>query len=247
MKETFYFSHDYNVRTDDKIKRMIRKNWMEWYWIYWALIEDLYYNAEAMQLDCDGIAYDLRVDEKKVKSVIEDFWLFIIEKNTFYSQWVFERLEQRNTKSAKARENANKRWNKKNTNGMQSQCNRIKNECKPNAIKERKGKESKVNIIKENIKEKNTQLINNNKIKLLDTIDQAEIIQKYNITETELSEEVEKFIEYRTEPNEKWKQRYQFEKTFDPNRRLATRLRNNNKWQKTLTNNKTPRWIWIVE
>jgi len=32
MKETFYFSHDYNARDDEKILHMVSEMWMEWYW-----------------------------------------------------------------------------------------------------------------------------------------------------------------------------------------------------------------------
>ena len=61
------------------------------------------------------------------------------------------------------------------------------------------------------------------------------IIAKYDITYEELDIEIENFINYWTEPNEKWKQRYQFQKTFEPNRRLATWLWNNKKWNKKET------------
>ena len=59
-KETFYFSHDYNARNDIKIKRLIVAHGYEGYGIFWALIEDLYQNANALPLDFDCIAYDLR-------------------------------------------------------------------------------------------------------------------------------------------------------------------------------------------
>lgn len=137
MKETFYFSHDYNARTDDKVKKLTRKYWMEWYWLYWAIIEDLYNNANALQLDYEGIAFDYRVDENLVKGLIEDFGLFVIKNDEFYSKSVQDRLDQRTEKSRKARESAEKRWGVKNANAYQSQS-------KPNALKERKGKENKI-------------------------------------------------------------------------------------------------------
>jgi len=70
--------------------------------------------------------------------------------------------------------------------------------------KEKKVKESKV-IYKENIKEKNQIIINqnNNKIKLFDSLDHETIIKKYEITENELEDEIENFINYWTEPNAK--------------------------------------------
>ncbi len=137
MKETFYFSHDYNARNDDKIKKLLRKHWMEGYWVYWAVIEELYNNANALNFDCEGIAYDLRSSENIVKSVLTDFELFVQKWSEFYSKSVWDRLLKRDEKSRKARESAEKRWGVKNANAY-------KKWCEGNAIKERKGKENKI-------------------------------------------------------------------------------------------------------
>ena len=139
-KDTFYFSHDYNARNDEKIKRLIRKHGMVGYGIFWSIVEDLYNNANALRLDYEGIAYDLRSDSDTVYSVINDFDLFVFDVNSFGSLSVQKRLDERNDKSIKARESANKRWN--NANALQTQSD-------SNAIKERKGKEIKGKEIKE--------------------------------------------------------------------------------------------------
>ena len=139
-KDTFYFSHDYNARNDEKIKRLIRKHGMVGYGIFWSIVEDLYNNANALHLDYEGIAYDLRSDSDTVFSVINDFDLFVFDVNSFGSLSVQKRLDERNDKSIKARESANKRWN--NANALQTQSD-------SNAIKERKGKEIKGKEIKE--------------------------------------------------------------------------------------------------
>lgn len=144
-KDTFYFSHDYNTRTDDKIKPLIRKHGMVGYGIFWAIVEDLYNNANALRLDYDGIAYDLRVDAEMVKSIINDFDLFSIEGGIFGSVSVQERLEVKNSKTVNARKSAFKRWGK-DADAMPMQSDGIENICEPNAIKERKrnkGKEIK--------------------------------------------------------------------------------------------------------
>jgi hypothetical protein len=154
-KDTFYFSHDYNARNDEKIKRLIRKHGMQGYGVFWSIVEDLYNNANALRLDYDGIAYDLRSDSDTVFSVINDFDLFVFDVNTFGSLSVQKRLDERNDKSIKARESANKRWN--NANALQSQSD-------SNAIKERKGKEIKE--IKEIKYRDNISLLEKEKIKL---------------------------------------------------------------------------------
>lgn len=142
-KDTFYFSHDYNARNDEKIKMLIRKHGMIGYGVFWAIVEDLYNNANALRTDYEGIAYDFRVDVTLIESIIKDFDLFVFEGDTFGSLSVQKRIDERDSKSVKARESAHKRWT--NANAVQSQC-------EGNAIKESKGKEikeKKVNKVKD--------------------------------------------------------------------------------------------------
>jgi hypothetical protein len=141
-KETFYFSHDYNARSDAKIKKLIYQHGMQGYGIYWAIIEDLYNNDNCLELNFGLLSYELRSDEEIIKSIINDFELFQVSHETFYSNSIQDRLEMRNQKSEKARTNASKRWN--DANAMQTQCD-------GNALKERKVKERKVNSISNDI------------------------------------------------------------------------------------------------
>ena len=137
-KDTYYFSHDYNARTDIKIRRLISRHGMCGYGVFWAIVEDLYNNANALPTDYESIAFDLRTDLDTVKSIINDFDLFQFEGNSFGSSSIERRLDERNDKSKKARQSAFARWNK---------CERIANALQPqyegNAIKESKGKEKK--------------------------------------------------------------------------------------------------------
>jgi len=137
-KDTFYFSHDYNSRNDEKIKFLIRKHGMLGYGVFWAIIEDLYNNANALRTDCDGIAYDLRVHSEVVHSVLHEFGLFVFEGENFGSMSVQKRIDERDSKSKKASQNARKRWvsNVNDATAMPPHSDR-------NAIKERKGKEIK--------------------------------------------------------------------------------------------------------
>jgi hypothetical protein len=137
MKDTYYFTHDYNARTDSRIKNLIRRHKMLGYGIYWAIIEDLYQNANALPLDCVGIAFDLHTDKAIIESIIYDFDLFVVTGNTFGSNSVQRRLEYRNEKSNKARQSALNRWNK-DANAMRSHSD-------GNAINKSKVNNSKVN------------------------------------------------------------------------------------------------------
>lgn len=149
MKETFYFSHDYSTRSDEKIKLLIRKHGMLGYGVFWSIIEDLYLNANALRTDYEGISYDLRIDENIVKSIINDFDLFVINDGFFGSESVERRISERNDKSVKARKSAISKWEKirENANAQKKEANAIENNCEGNAIKESKGKESKVKEI----------------------------------------------------------------------------------------------------
>ena len=111
------------------------------YGIYWALIEDLYINANALPTEYERIAYELRTDKNIVESIINDYDLFEINDGFFSSQSIQKRLDKRNEKSEKASLSASKRWNN---------ANALRTECDGNAIKESKVNKSKV---KDNIKE----------------------------------------------------------------------------------------------
>jgi len=200
-KDTFYFSHDYNARFDEKIKLLIRKHSMLGYGCYWAIIEDLYNNANALRTDYEGIAFELRITIEQAKSIINDFDLFVIDGDCFGSLSVERRLNERNEKSNKARESAFNRWNKHKNN-----ANALQTQSDGNAIKESKGKEIKVNKVN-NIEER--------KLKFADTL--KPFVQTYG------KEMIRKFFDYWTEPNKsntKFKQ--ELEKTWSLERRLET-------------------------
>ena len=137
-KDTFYFSHDYSARQDEKIKNLLRKHGMIGYGIFWSIIEDLYNNANALRTDYEGIGYDLRVDKKIAESVVTDFDLFVFNDGFFGSLSVQRRIEERDKKSQKARESAFRKWEI-----VRTQSERKANAQKSHAIKERKGKEKK--------------------------------------------------------------------------------------------------------
>ena len=139
MKETFYFSHDYNCRQDEKIKLLIRKQGMQGYGIFWSIVEDLYNNNNQLKCDYFGIAYDLRVDEADVSKVVEGYGLFEIANGYFGSLSAQARIDERLEKSNKARQSAEKRWNKIRPHN-ENDANAMRDDSSGNAIKERKEK-----------------------------------------------------------------------------------------------------------
>lgn len=112
MKETFYFSHDYHARDDEKIIRLIKKEGYEGYGLYWSIIEMLYEQEGYMRLDCDCIAFALRTDSDCINNIIQNYDLFKFKDDKFFSDSVIKRLEKRKNIGEKYRQNAFKRWDK---------------------------------------------------------------------------------------------------------------------------------------
>lgn len=190
------------------------------YGCFWAIIEDLYNNANALRLDYDGIAFDLRITPEQAKSIINDFDLFVIDGYQFGSMSVERRLNERNEKSLKAKESASFRWNK-----HKNDANALRTQSDGNAIKERKEKERKVNKIEDR------------KLKFADTL--KPYLPKYG------KEFLNEFYKYWTEPNKSnSKFKMELEKTWSLERRLETWAKNDKQFNKTtqspITNNYKP-------
>lgn len=143
-----YFSHDSNARNDEKILRLRMKLGWEGYGLYWALIEKLRDSDNyACVKDYNVIAFDLRTDAAKIKSIIEDFGLFASTEDgrCIYSESLLRRMEAKEKVSDARRNSILKRWYPNgNTNVLET-------EYKPDTnVLQKNTKKSKV---KKNIKE----------------------------------------------------------------------------------------------
>ena len=119
MKKT-YLQHQSNSFTDIKIIKMRSKLGIESYGIFWALLELLFSEENELCIeDYSVLAFSLQCDADKLKSVIEDYDLFVIDGGCFYSKRLNNHIKDINNKSIKAQESASKRWN--NTNAKQTQ------------------------------------------------------------------------------------------------------------------------------
>lgn len=145
-KEAYYFSHDSNARNDQKLIQVRIKLKWEGYGLYWALIEMLRDAPDyKLPANYNVIAYDLRTDNAIVKSLINDYGLFVISDDYFYSESLCDRMKMR---SEKGRTAATKRWDdaralqthsERNTDAMHSDANK----GKESKVKEKKVKERK--------------------------------------------------------------------------------------------------------
>lgn len=133
-----YFSHDYKARHDRKLVHLLMKRGVEGIGIFWCIIEMLYEEGGRISTsEYERITFELHASFDTVKSVIEDFKLFKIEGDHFYSVSVIDRLKQRSEKSEKARESIRKRWERSSDTNVE----RTNNDG--NTKKESKGKEKR--------------------------------------------------------------------------------------------------------
>tara|TARA_R110002153_G_scaffold5614_2_gene26006 strand:- start:2518 stop:3105 length:588 start_codon:yes stop_codon:yes gene_type:complete len=140
MKKT-YFNHDSTARNDYRIVKMRSKLGMEAYGIFWSILEMLFTEENKLCIDdYDSLAFGLQCDPKILKQVIEDFDLFIIEDNCFYSRRLNNQIEEINNKSNKAKDNAKKRWN--NATAMQPHSDSNASKVKYSKVDKSKVKKS---------------------------------------------------------------------------------------------------------
>ena len=232
MKDSFYFSHDYNARNDEKVVKMLSKEGWAGYGLYWALAEKLYEAGGYLEKDYESIAFDLRTDSERIKKIVEEYKLFELSAEKFSSKTILARLKERKLKSEKARKSATIKWDKHYANAKRPLSER-------SAIKERKGKEIKGKERKEEIEEREVAIAPPPSQVNKEFFERGEIYNKalthfsgkFNTPTLELSAELDKFISYWTELNKSGtKQRWQMEKTFELKRRLATWFGNVNKF-----------------
>ena len=121
MKElTSYFPHDSNARNSDKLIRLRMRHKASGYGVFFMILERLREEPEYMSVkDYNMIAFDLREDASLIKSVIEDFGLFVFTEDGkyFYSESFKKRMGYKDDKSKKRSEAGKKgvakRWGKK--------------------------------------------------------------------------------------------------------------------------------------
>ncbi len=137
-----YFPHDGNTRNSDMIIPLRESMGAEGYGIYIMLLERLRTQPDYISVrNYRTLSFDLRADADKIKSVVEDFGLFIFtdDGTRFYSESLMQSMQIKDDKSAKARESARKRWEKceRNADASKNDANKVK-ETKGNNSKENK-------------------------------------------------------------------------------------------------------------
>lgn len=135
-KETFYFSHDYNARNDDKILQLRSKYGVGSYGVFWMIIETMAENEQG-KLDkklIGGLSLGYGVAMGWLSEIIEyclEIGLLFEEQGFIYSKRLLSHKDFRKELSGFGKDGARVRWG-----GYKGGHNH------PNA-KERKGKENK--------------------------------------------------------------------------------------------------------
>ena len=161
-KDAYWFSHDSNAKDDPKVVMMIEQLGLESYGIFWVLVEILREQPGfryPLQL-IPAIARRYNTTSEKVKAVIMNYGLFIIEDDEFFfSQSLNRRMLPLLEKKEQARIAANIRWEKQrklcDNSGVDADA--MRTHSGGNAIKVNKSKVN--NIIKERLGDDFTEVV----------------------------------------------------------------------------------------
>ena len=142
---TSYFPHDSNARNSDKLIRLRMRHKAAGYGVYFMILERLREEPEYTSVkDYNMIAFDLREDASLIKSVVEDFGLFVFtdDGKYFYSESFKQRMEIKDEQSRKKAE-AGKKGLEKRWGNSKNIANATGNDSNKRKEKESKEKESK--------------------------------------------------------------------------------------------------------
>lgn len=147
--KAYYFSHDANARNDLKCIRLRREMGMEGYGIYWAILEIIREeNSGLVSVDSiDDIAHVLGVEIDKIKSVIFNYKLFIVQDENFYSERLLKNMSDYNELKIKLSESGRK-------GGLSRAKGGLEEGLKPYSSNKRKEKKENKGGVGENSKGK---------------------------------------------------------------------------------------------
>lgn len=132
-KDSFYFSHDYNARNDEKILELRSTYGAEGYGVFWMMVETMAENKNAgmNRLLVGGLSLSYGIPKDKLCLILEfciSVGLFYEDDGVIFSKRLQVHRELRLERSEAGKLGAEKRWHSHN--------GAIANQCKG---KERKG------------------------------------------------------------------------------------------------------------
>jgi len=121
MNKSLYFSHDYTASDDVKMLFLRQSLGMEGIGIFWYIVERMAQAGGLLPLKIIPVlSMQMQVTETKVQGVINNFDLFVIDQEHFFSRRLNESLNLRKTLQEAGRRGAEKRF------GLPSKQTKIK-------------------------------------------------------------------------------------------------------------------------
>ena len=207
MNNTHWLKHDCNAQHDPKIIDLLIKHKWEGYGLFWALVERLSLESNyKLKRKYDRIAFALRADKERIKSLVEDFELFILEDDYFYSESLMKRMEKLDLIKQK-RAIAGAKGGKSKANAKQLLSKPVANSSRLDKIREDKSRVDKSKVLEVKKQEFFTS------------------VHKYSDFSKTMRDD---FISYWCEFNHsRTKMKWQLQRTFEIKRRLTTWKNNN--------------------
>lgn len=96
MRNDKFLKHDVTATDDERVLLLIEKEGMKGYGAYWMLLEALR-KQDDLRLTYNvlrPLAKRFRIHTDYLIHIIEDFGLFVVEDNSFYSKGMMKRLSK---------------------------------------------------------------------------------------------------------------------------------------------------------
>lgn len=111
MNKSLYFSHDYTASDDVKILFLRQSLGMEGVGIFWYIIERMAQAGGSLPLKIIPVlSMQMQVTETKVQGVVNNFELFEVSENDFFSRRLLQTIDLRKTLQDAGQRGAAKRW-----------------------------------------------------------------------------------------------------------------------------------------
>ena len=129
--KSLFVSHDLNARNDNKIIKLRMAHGWQGYGLFWGVVEMLAESSDyQLPLDYKALSFGLQTEEKVIKNIIENFGLFVIKDEIFYSKTLKQRMKYKDLEHKKKSEGGKKgnkiRWKKENSQNAREN-ERLKN------------------------------------------------------------------------------------------------------------------------
>ena len=93
----YFFNHKPSIYKDSKIQKLIFREGMAGYGIFWSLLERLCNYENQIEADYEALAFELRSESNLIRNIVENYGLFIHENNIISSKLIKQRLSKQNS------------------------------------------------------------------------------------------------------------------------------------------------------